>query len=80
MRHVIACVAKYTSTVGSQRRVPVPPNNGVCELPEWGCQGYKERRRHYKSVLVHWKIVVDAVEEEVEGQGDTVIREVASWY
>lgn len=77
MCHVIACVSKNASAVSSQGRVPVPRNYGVCEFPKGRGQHHEERRGHDKPVLVHGEVVMDAVEEEVEGEGNAVIREVA---
>jgi hypothetical protein len=76
MGHVVAGVAKYAATVRSRGRIPVPEDECVCELPEGRGEQGEERRRHDKPVLVHGKIVMDAVEEEVEGDSDAVIREM----
>jgi hypothetical protein len=48
----------------------------MCKLPERRRQRNKQRRRHHEPVLVHWEVVVDAVEEEVEGTGDTIVWKV----
>jgi hypothetical protein len=75
--HVVQGVSEDTTGVSCQGGIPVPEDNCMCELPERCCQCYEERGRHYESVLVHGEVVVDAVEEEVEGDADTVVGKVA---
>lgn len=78
MCHVVAGVAKDTTTVGSQSGIPVPEDDRVCELPERCRQDSEECRWHDEPVSVHGKVVVNAVEQEVEGDRDAVIGEVAA--
>jgi hypothetical protein len=77
MCHVVACVAKDATTVGSQSSIPVPEDDGVRELPERCCQNSEKCRRHDESVLVHGEVVMDTVEQKVEGNGGAVIGKVA---
>ena len=49
----------------------------MCKLPERGCEGEKQGRGHYQSQLVHWQVVMDAVEKKVEGNGNTIVGEEA---
>ena len=67
MRAVVADVAEYTTAEDGDGGVPVIPEDGVCELVEGGGKGDEEGGRHDESVFVHGEVVVDAVEEEVEG-------------
>jgi hypothetical protein len=75
--HVIACVAKDATTISGQRGIPIPEYDGMCKLPEWRCKDDEKRRRHDKSVFIHWQVVVDAVEEEMQRDAHTVIWQVA---
>jgi hypothetical protein len=50
---------------------------GVCELPERCCKRCEQRGRHDQPVLVHWKVVVDAVEKEVQCKSGAVVGKVA---
>lgn len=46
MRHVVANVAKNTTTVHSRGSVPVIEEDGVGEVPERRSEKYEKRRRH----------------------------------
>lgn len=46
VRQVIADIAEDTATVSSNRSVPMPEDEGMGHLPEWGCENDEERRRH----------------------------------
>lgn len=35
--HVVASISKDASCVRGKSSVPIPRDDGVCELPEWGC-------------------------------------------
>jgi hypothetical protein len=79
MRHVVACISKDATAVCSDGSVPVPEDDSMGDVPKWRCQGREQRRRHHKAVLVHRKVVVDTVKDEVEGDCDTVVWKVAAW-
>ncbi|OIC47616.1 hypothetical protein A7L03_19200 [Acinetobacter baumannii] len=76
MRHIVACVSKDAATVRSQSRMPIPKDDSMSKLPERCCQNDEKRRRHNKPVFVHGQVVVDAVEEEVEGNTDTIVGQM----
>lgn len=76
MGHVIASVSKYAAAVSSSCRIPIPEDDGVCEFPERCGKRDKKCRRHDKPILVHGKVVVDAVEEEMQGDTDTIVWQV----
>lgn len=61
VRQVVADVAEDTAAEDRRRRVPVPVEDRVGQLPERRCQHYEQRRWHYESVLVHGQVVVHAV-------------------
>lgn len=63
--HVVARVSEYATTISSCRRIPVPEDDSVCELPERCREGDEKRRWHDQSVFVHREVVVDAVKEEM---------------
>ena len=73
MGHVIACVTKNATRICGHGGVPVPEDHCVCELPEGQRQCNEKRGRHDKSVSIHGQIVMDTVEEEVEGDEDAVV-------
>lgn len=75
--HIVQGVTKDTTAISSCRRVPVVEKYGVCKFPEWCCKRNEQGGRHDESVLVHGKVVVDAVEEEVQCESDTVIGKMA---
>lgn len=50
--------------------------DGVGEFREGRLEGDEEGRGHDEAKAVHGDVVVDAVEEEVGGEGDAVVREV----
>jgi hypothetical protein len=63
--HIVERVAEYTTTVGSGCRIPVPEDDCVSELPERRSEDNEKCGRHDQSVLVHRKVVVDAMKEEM---------------
>jgi hypothetical protein len=72
---IIADVAKDTSTEHLNSREPVVEEDGMGELPERSCQNHKQCWGHDQSIAVHGQVVVNAVEEEVKGQTNSVVRE-----
>ena len=77
MRQVVANIAEYSSTKHCCCNGRIPVENEMCKLPERGCEGEKQGRGHYQSQLVHWQVVMDAVEKKVEGNGNTIVGEEA---
>lgn len=71
---VIADVAKDPSTEYSYCCVPIVEEHCMRELVERCRKGNEESRRHNEAVLVHRKVMVDAVEEEVGCDTDTIVR------
>jgi hypothetical protein len=65
MGHVIESVSEYATTESSSCCVPVPEDEGMCEFPERRGKYDKECRWHDKSVLVHGKVVVNAMKEKM---------------
>lgn len=43
------------------------------EFPEGDCKGEEESGWHDEPELVHWEVVVNSVEEEVEGYCYTIV-------
>lgn len=50
------------------------------EMVEGVGEDEEEGRGHDEAVAAHGEIVVDAVEEEVEGDGDAVVRQADQTY
>lgn len=76
MRQIIADIPKDTAAEDRRRSLPRVAEQGMGELPERGGQDDKQGRWHDEAVFIHREVVVDAVEEEVEGDADAVVREV----
>lgn len=77
VRQVVEDVAEDTSAVDSSRGVPRVGEEGVSKEPEGSGENNEERGRHDETVLVHGKVVVDAMQEEVEGDENPIIGEVS---
>lgn len=77
VRQVVADIAKDAAAVDGRAEVPVVREDDTGQLPEWCGQHNEERGGHDQTVLVHRQVVVDAVEEEVEGDANSVVRKVA---
>lgn len=76
VRHVIAHVPEDTAAEDGLRGEEVVEEDRVREVPERRREGEEQRRRHDEPQPVHGQIVVDAVQEEVRCQRDSVVREV----
>jgi hypothetical protein len=59
--HIVADVSKDSTAEYGGRGVPIPKEEGVCQLPERGCQSQKQSGRHDQSEPIHWKIVMDTM-------------------
>ena len=76
VRQVIADVAKYATTEHRRRHIPVPVEDDVRE-PVEGCgEDNEECGRHDEAQLVHWEVVMYAMQEEVQSDSDAVVGEV----
>jgi len=75
MRHVIANVTKDAAAEHGCGEIPVPEKERMSNPPEGGRKSYEQGRRHDQTVFVHRKVVVDAVEKEVHGEADPVVRQ-----
>lgn len=49
----------------------------MCELIERCCKRDKEDRRHNEAILIHWKVVVDTMEEEMGCDSNAVTRYIS---
>jgi len=74
---IVANVAEYSSTKHCCGNRPIPVENEVCEFPEGGGEGEEKCWWHDQPQFVHWQVVMNAVEKEVESNGNTVIRKEA---
>ena len=73
MGQVIADVSKDPSTEHSYCCVPIVEEHCMCELVERCCKGDEEGGGHNEAILVHWKVVVDPVEEEMGCNTNAVV-------
>ena len=76
MSEIITYVPEYSAAVDCHRCVPVVEKYCVCKLPERGCNYNKQSRWHDKPQFVHREVMVNAVEEEMSGYTNAVIREI----
>jgi len=76
MRQIVANVAKYTTTVHCNSSIPIIEENGMSKFPEWSRDDYEHGWWHDEAIFVHGKVMVNAMEKEMECNADTVIREV----
>ena len=72
--HVVADVPEDPSAVYGSSSEPIIEEDGVCQLPEWCCKDDEQCRRHNKAISVHWKVMVDPMEQEVRGDANSIIR------
>lgn len=63
--HVVASVSKDATAIRSCGSIPIPEDDAMCEFPEGRCKYDKQCGWHDQSVLVHGKVVVNAVEQEM---------------
>lgn len=74
---IVADVSKDTATEDLQGCEPVVEEHCVGQLPERCSQNNEQRRWHNQAVLVHREVVMDTVEQEVQGEADSVIGKPA---
>jgi hypothetical protein len=78
VRQVIADVPEDATAKRCYSRVPVVIDDTVCEFPERCGEDEEHGGWHDEAVSVHGKIVVNAVEEEVKRDSDTIVRHDAA--
>jgi hypothetical protein len=72
---VVADVSEHATTEHCRGDVPIVGKEEVGELPERRGQRDKESRRHDETVLVHGQIVVHSVEQKVQCEAGSVVRQ-----
>jgi hypothetical protein len=77
MCHIITDISKYATTENCDRSVPVIEENCVSQFPEGRGQNHEQSWWHHKPVFIHWQIMVDSVKKEMEGDADSIIREIS---
>ena len=77
MGQVIADVAKDSSTEHSYCCIPVIEKHCVCELVEGCCKCDEEGGGQNEAVLVHWKVMMDAVEKEMGCDTNAIVWEIS---
>ena len=65
MGQVVADISKYAATENGRCDVPIPEKHGMCKFPERYSKDKEKSRWHDQSQLVHWQVVMNAVEKEV---------------
>jgi hypothetical protein len=76
MSHIVADVAEDAAAVDSGAGIPVVGEDDMSQLPKRSRQYHEEGRWHDQSVPVHRQVMMDTVEQEVEGDANTVIWQV----
>lgn len=74
VRQVVADVTKDASAINSGSGVPAVRKNPMSQLVERRGENYKKCRRHDEAILVHRQVMMDAVEEEMHGNANSVVR------
>jgi hypothetical protein len=74
MGEIVANIAKYAATEDGCCGVPIVEEDCVCEFPEGCCESNEECRWHNESIFVHWKVMMNAMEKEMECEAYTVVR------
>lgn len=72
--HVVANVSENASAVHQHCCIPVVEKDDVRKFVKWSGQDHKQSGRHDQPIFIHWKIVVDSMQEEMERDSDSVIR------
>lgn len=78
VRHVVADVAEQTAAEAGGPRVPVVEEDGVGEGPEGRAEDAEQGRGHDEAVLVHGKVVVNPVEQEMQRNSYSVVGKIAT--
>ena len=77
MGQIVADVAEDAAAEDRNRDVPVPVEDEVGEAVEGRGEHDEEGGRHDEAEFVHGEVVVDAVEEEVQGYANAIVREIS---
>lgn len=73
MGQVVADISENTTTKHGRCNSFIPVKEGMCKLVKRYREGEEQGWWHDQSELVHWEIMMDAVEKEVEGQSGSII-------
>ena len=73
MRQIITNVAKNTTAVACQCCIPIVGKYHVSDGPERYGKNGEQGWRHDETISVHWEIVMDTMEKEMEGEEDAII-------
>lgn len=76
MCKIVAHISENTTTEHTSRDVPVPPKYCMRKVPKGRSKSGEHCRRHNEPELVHGKVMVNTVKEEVHCNTNTVIRHV----
>ena len=76
---IVANVAEEATAEDGGSNVPIPRENSMCKLIEGSREEEEEGRGHDEAIPVHRKIVMNAVEEKVSSDADSVVWEVSAF-
>lgn len=76
MCQIVADVAKDTTAVDSSRDRPVVEEEELGKVPEGGGEDYKQSRWHDEAVFVHRQVMVNPMQQEVQGDAHSIVREI----
>ena len=74
VRHVIANISEDTTAVCQHSRMPVIKEHSVRQLPERECEDDKQGWWHHKAIFIHGKVVMDAVQKEMQSDTNPIVR------
>ena len=76
--HVVADISEDTTAVRQHTGIPVVVEDRMRQLPERSSKKNKQSRWHHKSILIHGQVVMDAVQEEMQDDANSIVRKKPS--
>lgn len=76
MGHIIADITENSSTKYGCRCIPIVEEHSMRQLPEWRRKYNEQCWWHDKAIAIHGKVVVNAMEEEVQRDTNAIVWEM----
>lgn len=76
MGQVIADVAKHAATKDGKSGIPIVEKDAMRQFPERSGQNNKQSRGHDEPILIHGDVMVDSVQQEMEGDPNAIVGQV----
>jgi len=75
VRQIVAHIPEYPARIDCYCGIPIVEKYEMSQVVEWSCQNQEQGRRHDQAISIHWQVVMDSMQQEVQGDADSVIRE-----